>query len=196
MADSGVSSPHYRTLRAIAIGLGTLFVAWSLLDYFSDRDPRAEAYAAAERHFEDQRYSESLKAFNALAQQHPEDAYARRGKARSLLQLNRLDEALVAYDRAIELSPNFAPAYANRGVLHDRSGRYALAIADYERAAELDDRTDEGPSWLTRFLRNQTSKQSTIRQRAAYLRAELAKPEEERQLRIPELDQQQRGYQQ
>ena len=54
----------------------------------------------------------------------------------------------------------------------------------------------EGPHWLTRFLRNQPEAPPTIADRARYLRAELAKPEAERVLRMPEIDAQQRPYQQ
>jgi tetratricopeptide (TPR) repeat protein len=75
-------------------------------------------------------------------------------------------------------------------------GRHEEALADYMRALELDPELADGPHWLTRFLRNQPEAPPTIADRAAYLRAELAKPEAERVLRIPELDAQQRPYQQ
>jgi len=195
MADGAIDERPYRALRGVAFALGALFAAWSLYDYLATRDPQSAAYAAAERHFEDARYAEALDAFRALSRQLPREAAPLRGAARSLLQLGELDAALTAYDRAIRLDPDFAAAYANRGVLHDRAGRYREAIADYERAVQLDARTDEGPGWLTRFLRNETHPAPTIGQRAAYLRAELVKPPEERLLRVPELDDRQRSYQ-
>jgi hypothetical protein len=64
------------------------------------------------------------------------------------------------------------------------------------RALELDPELAEGPHWLTRFLRNQPEAPPTIADRARYLRAELAKPEAERVLRVPQIDAQQRPYQQ
>jgi hypothetical protein len=45
-------------------------------------------------------------------------------------------------------------------------------------------------------LRNQLEAPPTVADRAAYLRAELAKPEGERVLLVPEVDQQQRPYKQ
>ncbi len=195
MADGAIDERLYRSLRAVAFTLGALFAAWSLYDYLATRDPHSATYAAAERHFEDGRYAQALDTFRELSQQLPEAAAPVRGAARSLLQLGELEAALAAYDRAIALEPEFAAAYANRGVLHDRAGRYRAAIADYERAAQLDARTDEGPGWLTRFLRNETRPPPTIGQRAAYLRAELAKPPQERLLRVPEIDDRQRSYQ-
>ena len=92
--------------------------------------------------------------------------------------------------------PDFGGTYANRGILHDRLGSYELAIADYARAMELDPELAEGPHWMTRFLRNQSDAPPTIADRLGYLRAELAKPEDERVLRVLEEDAEQRPYQQ
>ena len=50
---------------------------------------------------------------------------------------NRWDEALNAYDKAIELNPNDAPAYNNRGLAYDNLDKNDLAIADYKKAIEL-----------------------------------------------------------
>jgi tetratricopeptide (TPR) repeat protein len=41
----------------------------------------------------------------------------------ALYELNRYDEALVAYDQAIRLDPNYAIAYKNRGITLERLGR-------------------------------------------------------------------------
>jgi tetratricopeptide (TPR) repeat protein len=110
------------------------------------------------------------------------------------MQLGRNDDALRRFDSAIVRDPEFAATYANRGILHDRMGHYELAIADYDRALSLDSEISEGPHWLTRFLRLQAEKPPDIAERAAYLREQLAKPESERLLRVPELDEQQRPY--
>ena len=47
-------------------------------------------------------------------------------------------KAIAAFTRAIELDPNFAPAYSNRGWAYIELGQYEQAIADYNKAAELD----------------------------------------------------------
>ncbi|MGD8642002.1 MAG: tetratricopeptide repeat protein, partial [Gammaproteobacteria bacterium] len=119
---------------------------------------------------------------------------ALRGKARTLMQLRRYDEALRTFDIAIAEEPQFAGTYANRGILFDRMGRYQKAIDDYEHALALDPELADGPNWLTRFLRLQPEKPPTIADRAQYLQQELAKPEAERVLKVPEQDQQQRPY--
>ena len=46
-------------------------------------------------------------------------------------------EAISAYDKAIELKPDFHAAYVNRGVAKRRLGLLDEAIADYDKAIEL-----------------------------------------------------------
>ncbi|MFW6242519.1 MAG: tetratricopeptide repeat protein, partial [Thermodesulfobacteriota bacterium] len=48
-----------------------------------------------------------------------------------------LDEALVAYTRALEVNPENAAAFNNRGLVYARKGMYRRAIEDYTRSAEL-----------------------------------------------------------
>jgi tetratricopeptide (TPR) repeat protein len=103
-------------------------------------------------------------------------------------------EAMQEFNLVIEDNPELAPAYADRGILYDRMGEHRKALADYRKAIELDPEILEGPGWLWRFMRNIDEKPPTIKDRAAYLEAELAKPEEERVLKVPEKDEKQRMY--
>ena len=41
------------------------------------------------------------------------------------------------YNKALELNPNYADAYFNRGVAYGEKGDYDRAIADYTKVAEL-----------------------------------------------------------
>ena len=45
--------------------------------------------------------------------------------------------AIADYDRAIQLKPDYAKAYYNRGLAYDHQGKYSKAIADYNRAIQL-----------------------------------------------------------
>jgi tetratricopeptide (TPR) repeat protein len=60
----------------------------------------------------------------------------------------------------IRLDPRLADAYANRGLVRDHLGQYALAIADDERATELDTRdfnSHNSLAWLwPRVLKKST----------------------------------------
>jgi len=113
-------------------------------------------------------------------------------------------QALAHYDEAIVREQQRAPselrqrilgvAHANRGILKDHMGDYHGALSDYEESMQLEPEVKEGPGLLTRFMRNQAEKPPTIADRVKYLKAELAKPESERLLNLPEEDAGQRAY--
>ena len=195
------------TLKAVAIVMVVAFVGWAAYDnFFGSVAPGDMAYHAGNQAFEDGLYERAAAEYRAALQANPDHIYALRGLARSLHLAGRHDEALVLYDEAIARTPEqpqdegeraaLAATYANRGILLDTMGRHEEALADYTRALEADREVAKGPHWLTRFLRNQPEAPPTIADRAAYLRAELAKPEAERVLRVPEIDAQQRPYKQ
>jgi len=198
MSETGtMSAGLYRFLKWTAIVLAAAWVGWSIYDgMVSPRNPGDLAYLDANTLFEDGEYARALTLYDEALAIDPNHVHALRGRARTLLELGRYDEAMAAFDDAIARAPDFGASYANRGILHDRMGHYREAIADYEQALALDDELAEGPHWLTRFLRNQPEKPPGIAERAAYLRAELEKPEDQRLLKVPELDSEQRSYKQ
>lgn len=184
----------YRFLKYAAIVVVLGWIGWSIYDSFvKPRDAESVAAAAAHRAFADGQYERAREGYSELLRANPGDLDARRGLARTLLQMERYDEALVQFNQAIEADPDFGATYANRGILHDRMGHYEQALADYRRAIELDSEVAEGPGWLTRFLWNQPEV-PTVGARAEYLAAELEKPPGERRLRDPEKDAGQRSY--
>src|SRR3989338_1288964 len=48
------------------------------------------------------------------------------------------DSAIEAYTKAIQLDPNYADAYNNRGLAYDNKRQYDRAIEDYNKAIALD----------------------------------------------------------
>ncbi len=187
----------YRFLKYTAIGLAAIVLGWGLYDSFvGERGPGDAAYLAGNRLFEDAAYERALEEYERALVERPDHIHALRGLARTLMQLGRYDAALGAFDEVIAREPEIGFTYANRGILHDRMGDYESAIRDYEKAMSLNPETADGPNWMTRFLRLQPDKPPGIAERAAYLRAELAKPEHQRVLKVPEIDAAQRPYQQ
>jgi tetratricopeptide (TPR) repeat protein len=196
----------YKTLKFVAIFLALGWVGWAAYDNFSNQDPHVLGLETGRKFFKDGDYANALREFEAILAVDSQQIMALDGIARSLMQLGRNDEAMQTFDAVIARAPDYehkpdeksllGAAHANRGILNDRMGNYEAAIADYEKAAQLDEELNEGPHWLVRFLRNQPEQQATILQRAEYLRAQLALPEEERLLRVPDKDAEQRTYDQ
>jgi len=58
-------------------------------------------------------------------------------KANSLLDLGQYQKAIDEYTKAIELKPDDADIYNNRGYAYDRLGQYQRAIEDYNEAIRL-----------------------------------------------------------
>ena len=50
----------------------------------------------------------------------------------------RAEMSLVDYSKAIELNPNDADAYYNKGCTYGEAGEYDKAIADYSKVIEMD----------------------------------------------------------
>lgn len=190
-----MDDPVYKILKTVAIAFGLLWLGWTIYEgVVQESIPGEKAYEAANRYFEDGDYNQALLEYEAALQEAPGLLPALRGRARSLMQLGKYHEALAIFTEAIEREPGFAPSYANRGILYDRMGNYEKAIADYDMAVSLDAEKVEGPGWLTRFLRLETEKVPSVAARSQYLKEQLARPESERVLSIPEIDEQQRPH--
>lgn len=153
----------------------------------------------------DHRWDEALERFEAALAIAPEHRGAWMGKAIAHLQAGRTAEAEAAFTHLIEhLGPRLAAddatgravlagAYANRGILYDREGNFAAALADYRQALAVDAAAVGGPGLLDRILYG-NARPSTVAARAAYIERQLALPENERLLHVPELDARQRMY--
>ena len=63
-----------------------------------------------------------------------------------LMTLRQIDKAIEAYSRAIELNPNYAYAYNNRGIAYGQKGEFDRAIADFDKAIEISSRYAEAYS--------------------------------------------------
>lgn len=153
----------------------------------------------------DGHWDEAIERFDAALAVSPGHRGALMGKAIALLQGGRNDAAEAQFGALIaELQGSLAAddvtgrgvlagAYANRGILRDREGHYEAALADYRQALAIDAEAVEGPGLMHRILYGNT-RPSTVRERAAYLERQLALPENQRLLHVPELDALQRMY--
>ncbi|MDH3609524.1 MAG: tetratricopeptide repeat protein [Gammaproteobacteria bacterium] len=190
-----MENTQYKVLVKIALGLTIAWIAWSLYDgAIKERSGGESHYHAANKYFEDGKYDDALSSYRKAIADNSQLIHANRGIARTLMLLEQYDEALSVFNKVIEQEPEFSASYANRGILHDRMQNYTAAISDYEKAIQLDPEIAEGPSWITRFLRNQAEKPPTILDRMKYLQVELSKPDDQRILQLPNKDEEQRPY--
>ncbi len=179
----------YRFLKYTAVAMAVAWIGWTIYDTFLARtEPGEYAYHAATNHFADRSYDRALVEYDKALQENPGYTPALRGRAETLIMLDREPEAIEIYDQLIALQPDNAGHYANRGIAHDRLGHFEQALADYVTALALNPEVGEGPGWLTRFLRNQPEKVPGIAARARYIQEQLTLPVAERVLQVPEAD--------
>jgi tetratricopeptide (TPR) repeat protein len=67
-----------------------------------------------------------------------------------LSELERYEEALESCERAIELQPDYASAWNNKGIVLNELGRYEEALEAYDRIIEL--QPDFGTAWYNKGL--------------------------------------------
>lgn len=83
-------------------------------------------------------YQSSLALWTATVRAEPENPRAQDSLGTALLEADRVDEAIVAYQNALRLEPNNADATNNLGTALEKKNDLDGAIAQYQRALQLD----------------------------------------------------------
>ena len=198
-----------RVLRRFIILMGILtfggFTFWAVTGNFVQAPPGDYEVRQGDIHLGDKKYDNALERFNAALSVSPDHRGALMGRALVFLQSERYTDAEAEFSYMIKylqanLDPDditgiavYAAAYANRGILYDRTGRYEKALADYIQALKIDEGAIDGPGLIDKVIYG-TPRPSTVRKRGLYLQQQLALPKEQRVLRIPEQDSEQRQY--
>jgi len=82
-------------------------------------------------------YEQALADYNSLVQKNPDDAEALNNRCWTFVVMHRAREGLGDCDRSLSLQPK-AYTFDSRGFAHLQLGDLAAAIADFDKAVELD----------------------------------------------------------
>jgi len=183
----------------MAILTFVMFTVWALIKSFKDRPPGDYHTEVCDIRLKDKKYDEALIAANTALQKTPnhrgaimcralifisQEDYLKANSELNYL-INFLEQNIEDDDKTGK--GTLAAAYANRGIIKDRNKNYVGALEDYIKALGIDHIAVAGPGLGTIIL-NYKFKSSSVRERALYLNEQLQLPEEERVLRIKELD--------
>jgi len=176
----------------------TIFVTVVVIIFYwrlgTDETPGDREVKTGNYRLEDGQFEEAEKEFKKALAKSPDHVHGLLGLAITYTQMERYEEAIQKLDKVIELDPENAIAWANRGILFDKSGFHEKALSNYKKSLAFDAKAVEGPGFLWRFMRNISKKPPAIRDRAVYLQKELAKPVDQRLLSLEEEDKKQRMH--
>ena len=183
----------------MAILTFVMFTVWALVRSFMNRPPGDYETEVCDIRLKDKKYDEAIKAANLALEKTPNHRGAIMCKALVFISEKKYKEASGELDYLINfLEKNLqeddktgkgtlAAAYANRGIIKDRGEDYKGALKDYVKALGIDHEAVAGPGLGTVIL-NYKFKSSSVKERALYLNEQLQLPENERILKIEELD--------
>ena len=183
----------------MAILTFVMFTIWGFVKSFMDRPPGDYETEVCDIRLKDKKYNQALQAANKALNQTPNHRGAMMCKALVFISEKKYTDAdktlsslIIFLEKTLEKDDKtgigtLAAAYANRGIIKDRSKNYQGALEDYIRALGIDHDAVAGPGLGTIIL-NYKFKSSSVKERALYHNDQLQLPEEERVLSIKELD--------
>jgi tetratricopeptide (TPR) repeat protein len=165
----------FAKLRLFGIGLILLSLGWAVYGGLNTESvPGAKPFKEAEAQFSKGNYDAALLGYEKSLRESPGFVPAMHARGRTLMFLNRFEEALAEFDQVIDKKPDFAISYANRALIKDRLGRYEEALQDYEHAFKLEPELKHAPTLLSSSQNSPTEKNITMEERAIHLRAQLS----------------------
>ena len=183
----------------MAILTFVMFTVWALVRSFMNRPPGDYETEVCDMRLKDKLYDQAIQAANIALQKSPDHRGAIMCKALVFISQKKYTEAneelnhlIIFLEKNLQEDDKtgigtLAAAYANRGIIKDRSEDYEGALRDYAKALGIDHEAVAGPGLGTIIL-NYKFKSSSVKERALYLNEQLQLPKDERILKIKELD--------
>lgn len=183
----------------MAVMTFVMFTVWAFVKSFRDRPPGDYETEVCDIRLKDKKYEQALDAANKALDKTADHRGAIMCKALIFISQEKYLKATKELSYLIDfLEKNnekddrtgrgtLAAAYANRGIIKDRNKNYNGALEDYIKALGIDHEAVAGPG-LGAIILNYKFKSSSVKERALYLNEQLQLPEDERVLRIKELD--------
>ena len=188
-----------RFIIYMAILTFVMFTVWAFVKSFVNRPAGDYETEVCDIRLKDKKYDQALEAANKALKKTANHRGALMCKAlvyisskKYIEATNELNNLINFLEETLELDDKtgkgtLAAAYANRGIIKDRTKDYKGALKDYIKALDIDHEAVAGPG-LGAIILNYKYKSSSVRNRALYLNEQLQLPEEERILSIKELD--------
>jgi len=183
----------------MAILTFVMFTVWALVRSFMNRPPGDYETEVCDMRLKDKLYDKAIQAANTALEKTPNHRGAIMCKALVFISQKMYSEANEELNYLIKFlekdlkdddptgTGTLAAAYANRGIIKDRQENYEGALEDYLKAIQIDEEAVGGPGFGTVIL-NYKFKSSSVKKRAIYIYKQLQLPENERVLKIKELD--------
>lgn len=100
-------------------------------------DPNGSAYEQGRLEVHQGNWERAVSLFQKAVSQDPKDYKAFTLLGYSLRHAGRMKEAIVAYDRAVDLNPSYAEVREYRGIAHAMSGNRDAAMSDYRALVRM-----------------------------------------------------------
>ncbi|VVB64433.1 Photosystem I assembly protein Ycf3 [uncultured archaeon] len=115
------------------------------LDFVTKRLKDASCYRQTQGsdQYNSKLYDTLLEIYNESLSRNINDSNVWNDKGIALGDLNRLEDSLDCFDKAIRINKAFAEAWNNRGVSLDKMDRHQEALENYNKSIEIDPRLAE-----------------------------------------------------
>lgn len=194
-----------RFIILMVLFMFVVMIGTDVFQQWAHRPPGDMETELGSQRLEDKLYDEAIAFYDKALEISPNHRGALMGRALVFIQTERYDKAIRELTGLIGFLEKtltdedktgrgvLAGAYANRGIVHDRSGDYRKALDDYVQSLKIDQDAVSGPGVVHKILYGNEGV-SSVRKRAQYIYEQLQKPESERLMRVPEIDKLQRMH--